>query len=132
MPLLNVGDWATAIAKSLRASLRVMQEEKDIMALLYLTIGFGPFEAYQPTAIDLALFGAFQQALAARIKSGECRAYDTAVVSQLISNLVERTVVGCLLMGGGDLKDFEKPLIAFVQHALVNPDYKAKRRSVSS
>jgi AcrR family transcriptional regulator len=124
LPLLGQGDWATAIANGLRASLRVMEEEKDIMSLLYLNIGFGPWENYLPTETDLAVFTTFQQILEARMKTGECRVYDAGALTQLISNLVERTAVGCLLMGAGDLKDVEQPLIAFVQNALVNPDYK--------
>jgi AcrR family transcriptional regulator len=127
LPLLNEGDFATAIGNSLRTSIRVMEEEKDIMSLLYLTIGFGPWEDYQPTEADLALFTTFQQSLEARMATGECRPYDMAVMTQLISNLVERTAVGCLLMGAGDLKDFAEPMIAFVQNALVNPNYKPKK-----
>lgn len=129
LPLLKDSDLATAIANSLHASIRVMQEEKDIMSLLYLTIGFGPWENYQPTETDLAVYNTFQLSLEARMRTGECRKYDAAVLTQLISNLVERTVVGCLLMGAGDLKDFEQPLIAFVQNALVNPDYKPNKKT---
>jgi AcrR family transcriptional regulator len=131
LPLLNEGDLATAIASSLRASMRVMEEEKDIMSLLYLNIGFGPFENYQPTETDMAVWASFQKALQTRMDTGECRVYDTNVLTQLISNLVERTAVGCLLMGSGEMKDFEEPLIAFVQHALVNPDYKPKKQTTT-
>ena len=62
------------------------------------------------------------------MKTGECPTYDAAVLTQIISNLVERTAVSCLLMGMGEMKDFEPPLIAFVQHALVNPDYKPNKK----
>lgn len=129
LPLLNEGNFATAIANSLRASMQVMQEEKDIMKLLYLNIGFGPFENYPPTETDMAVWTTFQKALQARMATGECRVYDTHVATQLISNLVERTAAGCLLMGAGEMKDFEEPLIAFVQNALVNPNYKPKKRA---
>ena len=106
-----------------------MQDEKDILSLLYLTIGFGPFENYQPSETEMAVWMTFQNGLQARMQAGECRVYDTAMVTQLISNLVERTAVGCLLMGAGDLKNFEGQLIAFVQNALVNPGYMPKKQS---
>jgi|GEM_PF-632143 len=124
LPLLSQGDFSGAIANSLRASMRILQEEKDIMALLYLTIGFGPFEQVQLSEVETDFWRTFQDILHARMQTGECRVYDTHVLTQLISNLIERTVAGCLLMGVGEMKDFEAPVIAFVQHALVNPDYK--------
>jgi hypothetical protein len=36
-------------------------------------------------------------------------------------NLIERTAVDCLLLGAGDLQDYENTVVLFLQNALLEP-----------
>jgi AcrR family transcriptional regulator len=122
LPLLLQPDPAKAIDEGIRAAMRIMDEERDLLSLLYLNIGFGPFEDYQPTDTDLAVWRTFSDNLKERMNAGVFRTYDPARLAQLISNLVERTAVGCLILGAGEIEDYTDITVAFLQNALlVNP-----------
>jgi len=122
LPLLLQPDPAKAIDEGIRSTFRIMDEESDLLSLLYLNIGFGPFEDYQPTETDLQLWQTFANNLKERMDAGVFRRYDPEKLSQLISHLVERTAVGCLVMGSGKIEDYIDITVAFLQNALlVNP-----------
>lgn len=122
LPLLLQPDPAQAIAEGIRAAMRIMDEERDLLSLLYLNIGFGPFETYEPTETDRQVWDTFAQNLKERMAAGVFRRYDPDKLAQLISNLVERTAVGCLMMGAGRIEDYTEITVAFLQNALlVNP-----------
>ncbi len=122
LPLLLQPDPARAIDEGIRAAFRIMAEESDLLSLLYLNIGFGPFESYEPTEIDMQVWQTFANNLKERMDAGVFRRYDPEKLSQLISHLVERTAVGCLVMGAGKFDDYADITVAFLQNALlVNP-----------
>lgn len=122
LPLLLQPDPVQAIAKAVHAALRIMDEERDLLALLYLNIGFGPFERYEPTETDKQVWDTFARNLQERMDAGAFRRYDPDKLAQLISNLIERTAVGCLIMGAGEIEDYAEITVAFLQNALlVNP-----------
>lgn len=128
LPLLLQTDPARAIDEGIRAAMQIMDEERDLLALLYLNIGFGPFESYEPTETDMQVWQTFAQNLKERMDAGVFRRYDPDKLAQLISNLVERTAVGCLVMGAGEIKDYTDITIAFLQNALlVNPPHTKHR-----
>ena len=121
LPLLDIGPFHEALGNSMRASMRIQAEEQDVIKLLYLTIGFAPFENYQPSPIELELLERFSRSINARIASGECRPCDPAIILQLLANMMERTLMGCVLLGAGDMQAMTEPMIEFVQRALVVP-----------
>jgi AcrR family transcriptional regulator len=122
LPLLLQPDPAKAIADGIRDAMRIMDEERDLLSLLYLNIGLGPFEDYEPTETDLQVWHTLAHNLQARMDAGEFKRYDPNKLAQLISNLIERTAVGCLIMGAGEIKDYEDITVTFLQNAvLTNP-----------
>jgi AcrR family transcriptional regulator len=131
LPLLLQPDPARAIEEGIRAAMRIMDEERDLLALLYLNIGFGPFESYEATETDMQVWQTFARNLQARMDAGVFRRYDPDKLAQLISNLIERTAVGCLVMGAGPIDEYTDITIAFLQNALlVNPPAQdAKRKT---
>jgi len=122
LPLLLQPDPAKAIDEGIRAAMRIMDEERDLLSLLYLNIGFGPFEDYAATETDMQVWRMFADNLKARMDARAFRRYDPDKLAQLISNLVERTAVGCLVMGAGAIDEYTDITVAFLQNALlVNP-----------
>ncbi len=122
LPLLLQPDPAKAIDEGIRAAMRIMDDERDLLSLLYLNIGFGPFEDFTPTDTDMQVWQTFASNLTERMDAGVFRRYDADKLAQLISNLVERTAVGCLVMGAGEIDDYTNITVAFLQNALlVNP-----------
>lgn len=131
LPLLLQPDPARAIDQGIRAALRIMDEERDLLSLLYLNIGFGPTEAFERTEVDEQIWRTFADNLRARMDAGEFRRYDPHKLAFLISHLVERTAVGCLILGEGEIADYEDITVAFLQSALLAhpPAGKAARRA---
>lgn len=121
LPLLNASNAAQGIADAVRAAFRICRDECDLLAILYLHIGFGPFENQfqHPSEIDQALFGALAETFTRRMDAGEYRRYDVAKAVHMTVNLIERTAVDCLLLGAGDLQDYEETVVLFLQHALL-------------
>jgi AcrR family transcriptional regulator len=123
LPLLAHKDAAQGLADAVRAALRIFEEQRTLLATLYLTIGFAPFVEngqMQNSASDIAVYEALAAQLQARMDSGEYRRYDVGTAVQLITNLIERTAVGYLSLGAGDLRKAEPDLIRFIQHAMLN------------
>jgi AcrR family transcriptional regulator len=123
LPLLSAATAAQGIADAVSAAFRILREECDLLAILYLHIGFGPFENQfqHPSEIDQELFGALAEAYARRMDVGEYRRYDVAKAVHMTVNLIERTAVDCLLLGAGDLQDYENTVVLFLQNALLEP-----------
>jgi AcrR family transcriptional regulator len=122
LPLLSAPDATKGLADAVRAALRIFEENRALLTTLYLTIGFAPFVEdgqMQNSASDIAVYDALAAQLQARMDSGEYRRYDVATVVQLIANLIERSAVGYLLLGAGDLRAAEPDLIRFVQNAML-------------
>ena len=121
MPLLDEGRFFEAIDRSTRMTLQIMREELDTYKLAYLMIGFGPYTDFKPSDVSLAMLEQFSQTIRVRITSGECRPCDPLATLQLVANLIERTFVGYLLLGAGDIGEIEDAMISFIQHALAIP-----------
>jgi AcrR family transcriptional regulator len=130
LPLLLQPDPAKAIDEGIRAAMKIMDEERDLLSLVYLNIGFGPLEDYPMTETDLQVWQTFAQNLKERMDAGVFRRYDPDKLAQLISNLIERTAVGCLVMGAGPIDEYTDITIAFLQNALlVNPPTRSPAKS---
>jgi AcrR family transcriptional regulator len=117
IPKLLEGDFATAIAASLRSTLAIMREHQDLLAMVYLQMGLTAFS--KPSEAEAALCNALSAALAQRMRRGEARLYDPEKASLLLINLVDRAALVSLLEGGVSLQLLEETLIQFVQHALI-------------
>ncbi len=76
LPLLLQPNPAKAIDEGIRSAFRIMDEESDLLSLLYLNIGFGPYENYEPTETDLQVWQTFTQNLQKRMDAGVFRRYD--------------------------------------------------------
>lgn len=119
LPLLLESDPAQAIAESVRAILRILNEERDLLALLYLGIGFDSLLDYEPTELDRQIWQTLARMLQARMDAGEFQRYDADKLAHILSGLIERTVVGCLILDAGQIPEYEATLVAFIQRALL-------------
>lgn len=121
IPLMAHRDPAEGIDLAIRAALRICAEESDLLSILYLNIGFGPWENYlnAPSKTDQQVIDAFAGYLQQRMETGEFRRYDVIKLVHMISNLIERTAVDCVLMGAGPLEAYEDSLVLFLQGALL-------------
>jgi AcrR family transcriptional regulator len=122
LPLLAHPDPAQGLADAVRAALRIFEEQRALLSTLYLTIGFAPFVEdghMQNSDSDVAVFEALAAQIQARIDAGDYRRYDVSTAVQLITNLIERTAVGYLSLGAGDLRAAEADLIRFIQGAML-------------
>lgn len=119
IPMLRHGNFADAIAASLRRTTAIMREHQDLLAMVYLQMGLAAFT--EPSPADEQLLAALTDALAERMARGEARPYDPTMAALLITGLVERAVLTTLLEGDAGMALLEETLIRFAQHALI-PD----------
>lgn len=119
IPLLRHGNFADAIAASLRSTAAIMREHQDLLVMVYLQMGLAAFTEPSPAAEEL--LAALSAALTERMAQGEARPYDPAMVALLLTGLVERAVLTTLLEGDASMTLLEETLIRFAQHALI-PD----------
>jgi AcrR family transcriptional regulator len=122
LPLLAHLDPAQGLADAVRAVLRIFEQERALLGTLYLSIGFAPFVAQgQMTASDsdTAVLEALAAQIQAHMDAGHYRRYDVLTAVQLITNLLERTAVGYLSLGAGDLRAAENDIVRFVQCAML-------------
>ena len=119
VPKLLAGDFASAIAASLRTTLAIMREHQDLLIMVYLQMGLAAFS--QPSIAETALYNALIAALTQRMERGEARYYDPEKAALLLLNLVDRAALTSLLAGDASMQLLEETLIQFVQHALI-PD----------
>lgn len=117
IPLLRDGNFADAIAASLRSTVAIMREHQDLLVMVHLQMGLVAFT--EPSPADEQLLAALTDAFAERMARGEARPYDPAMVALLITGLVERAVLTTLLEGDAGLALLEETLIRFAQHALI-------------
>lgn len=128
LPLLLEPDAARGVEKSVRAAMRIMAEERDLLSLLYLSIGFGPLESRQLSETDIQVWQTLARNLQSRMDDGAFRRYDPDKLAQLVSSLIERAAAGCLVMGAGEIGDYTGIMIEFLQNALlVNPPHTVAR-----
>jgi len=71
---LLVGDFATAIAHSLRTTLAIMHEHQDLLAMVYLQVGLTVFT--EPSEVEAEWTRALTAALADRMTRDEARSCD--------------------------------------------------------
>ncbi len=121
LPLMAHANAAQGIADATRMALRIFTEERDMLAILCLNMGFGPFEDRfeNPSETDEQVFGALALLIESRMETGEFRREDVMQTVHLIANLIERTAIDCLLLGAGELSDYEGTVVRFIQNALL-------------
>ncbi|MEZ4733460.1 MAG: TetR/AcrR family transcriptional regulator [Caldilineaceae bacterium] len=117
IPELLKGDFATAIAQSLRTTLSLMHDHQDLLAMVYLQMGLATCN--EPSAVEAELTSALTAALAERMARGEARCYDPEKAALLIIGLVERAVLTSVLEGEASMSLLAETLVPFVQHALI-------------
>jgi AcrR family transcriptional regulator len=122
LPLLANADPAQGLADAVRAALRIFEQERALLGTLYLSIGFAPFVADGQMAVsdsDTAVFEAFGAQIQAHMDAGHYRRYNVLTAVHLITNLLEHTAVGYLLLGAGDLRAAEDDIVRFIQCAML-------------
>lgn len=120
IPALTQGEFAVAIATALHITLRIMHEQRDLLAMVYLQMGLAAFP--EPRTLEVQVTQALAAALGERIARGEARSFDAEKAAQLIIGLVERAALVHVLEGEASLPLLEATLVHFVHHALI-PDH---------
>lgn len=119
IPLLAQGDFATALAATLRTTLRIMHEQRDLLAMVYLQTGLVAFA--EPSAVEMQVTRTLAAALADRVARSEARPMNVEMTALLILGLVERAALVHALEGETTMPQLEESLIHFAQHALLLP-----------
>lgn len=117
VPLLQQADFASALTTTLHTTLRIMHEQRDLLAMIYLRIGLAAFA--EPSEVEIQVTQAFAAALSERMARGEARPIDAEKAVLLMMGLLERAALVHALEGEATRPQLEATLIHFVQQALL-------------
>lgn len=117
IPLLYQADFVSALTTTLHTTLRIMHEQRDLLAMIYLRIGLAAFA--EPSEVEVQVTQAFAAALQERIARGEARPINTEKAALLIMGLLERAALIHAVEGEATMAQLEETLVHFVQQALL-------------
>ncbi len=122
LPLLRQGEWRLALANSLRKTLQICRENKDLILMVYLQLGMAEFTKdsfAEENKEDKILLDGLMEAIRERVERGEAKTYDPMMAAVLVSGLVDRAAFTGFLFSEDEATGLEETLILFLQNALV-------------
>jgi TetR/AcrR family fatty acid metabolism transcriptional regulator len=122
--LCAVLDRPTTVApvdETIRAALRFLLNERDLLSLQRLDLGLKGLAPYRPLPGYRQLWQELATRLAARMARGQIRRYDPLTLAAMLIGTVEWVAEIGLLRGDGDVAKYEATVLQVMNQALLPP-----------